>query len=309
MHFVLGGPNTVHTAPQKSVDIAGFTAHQPSGWVAVAVTLNRAKTGQNSSKARSKSMDARTLMKRDIMLLACALVLAAPAWAESKRLIPHSEQATGGYLSSQLLLKPCADVAALGFADDENAQRSAAEARKVLPAGTCDDAALVEKLFKARFLQNATPVLVNDPWQLDPKIARQQQAISRCQKTRCLTRELDRAIAVLSPLYLGARQQWPRGKGLCAAEPVETAAGKVLALLGQDASKAITDACSEDEVLATTCHGPHGKWLFVSCAMSSNQVNSSEWLYRASKVPPEPLLATEEGTLGVLETACNACPT
>ncbi|WP_426189532.1 hypothetical protein [Pseudomonas sp. NFXW11] len=247
-------------------------------------------------------------MKRDIMLLACALALAVPAWAQGKRLIPSSEQATAGYLSSQLLLKPCADIGALGFADDENAQRSAAAARKALPAGTCANAALVEKLFKARFLLNATPAMINDPWRLDPQIVRQEQAIGRCQDTQCLARELDRTIAVLSPVYLGARQQWPRGKGLCTGEPAETPANKVLALLAPDSSKAITDACAEDEVLATTCRGPHGKWLFVSCAMSGNQVNAQQWLFRASKTPPEPLFATEEGPLAVLETTCNSMP-
>ncbi|WP_404939080.1 hypothetical protein P7C00_11595 [Pseudomonas sp. JDS08PS003] len=247
-------------------------------------------------------------MKRNMMLLAWTLVLAAPAWAEGKRLIPSSEHATGGYLSSQLLLKPCADVAALGFADDESAQRSAAEARKALPAGTCEDGALVEKLFKARFLQHAAIAMVYTPWQLDEKIARQDRAISRCQDTQCLARELDGVIAALSPVYLGAPRQWPRGQGLCAADPIETPAGQVLARLGADSSQAITGTCAEDEVLALTCRGPHGKWLFVSCGMSGNQVNSSQWLFRASTAPPQPLLAVEDGPVAVLETACNGLP-
>ncbi|WP_259744457.1 hypothetical protein [Pseudomonas protegens] len=247
-------------------------------------------------------------MQRSMMLLAWAWVLAAPAWAEGQRLLPSSEHATGGYLSSQLLLKPCADVAALGFADDENAQRSAAEARKALPAGTCEDGALVEKLFRARFLQHAAIAMVYTPWQLDEKIARQDRAIRRCQDTQCLARELDGVIAVLSPVYLGVQRQWPRGKGLCAADPLETPSGQVLALLDSDSTQAITDTCAGDEVLALTCRGPHGKWLSVSCGMSGNQVNSSQWLFLAGKAPPKPLLAVEDGPVAVLETTCNGLP-
>lgn len=253
-------------------------------------------------------MDGNAAMKRNMMLLACALALAAPAWADGKRLIPHSEQATGGYLSSQLLLKPCADIDALGFADDETAQRSAVEARQALPAGTCEDGALVEKLFKARFLQHATLAVVYTPWQLDEQIARQQRAIGRCRDTQCLARELDRVIAVLAPLYLGARRQWPSGKGLCSADPRETPASKALALLGADAARAISATCAESEVNAQTCRGPQGPLLLVSCGLSGNQVNSDQWLFLARKTPPEPLLAVEDGPVAVLTTTCNGLP-
>jgi len=253
-------------------------------------------------------MDGNATMKYPMSLLACTLLLASPAWAQGKRVIPGSEQVEAGYLSSQLLLKPCTDVTTLGFSADDSALHDAAAARQALPAGTCNDAALVEKLFKARFVQYGSITQVFTPWQLARQVDRQNRAISRCPDTQCLGRELDAVIAALAPVYLGARRAWPRGKGLCASEPVDSPANQALAALGADTRQQINAQCAQEGVIATTCRGPHGQLLFLSCGMSGNQVNSSQWLYRAGKAHAEPLFAVEDGPLGVLATSCNGMP-
>ncbi|MCE4055676.1 hypothetical protein [Pseudomonas sp. Au-Pse12] len=247
-------------------------------------------------------------MKHLITLLACTLSLASSVWAEGKRVLPASAQVEGGYLSSQLLLKPCVDVAALGFGADDSVHQEAAVARKALPAGTCEDAVLVEKLFKARFLQYGSIALVDAPWTLAQRIERQNRAISRCQDRQCLTRELDTVIAQLSPVYFGASRAWPRGKGLCATEALAMPANKALAVLGAGPGQQVTAECGEEGVIASSCRGPHGRLLFLSCGMSGNQVNASQWLYRVGKAQPEPLFAVADGPLGVLESSCNGMP-
>jgi hypothetical protein len=243
-----------------------------------------------------------------LALLICMLGVASTAWAEGKRVIPRSEQANGGYVSSQLLLKPCVDIHTLSDAPDEATLKSVTEARKALPPGTCDDAALVEKLFKARFLQYASIMMVNDPWNLDAKIAAQNQAIDQCKDVKCLARELDASIVALSPVYLGDSLAWPKGKGLCDADPVDMPAPTALALLDSDSRKGIKDDCAEEAATAQTCQGPHGKLLFVSCAMEGNQVNAPQWLYRIGKAKPESLFTVTDGPFGVMESNCNGMP-
>ncbi|WP_266156340.1 hypothetical protein [Dyella silvatica] len=243
-----------------------------------------------------------------LALVICLLGVACAAWADGKRVIPRSEQVNEGYVSSQLLLKPCLDIHTLSDAPDEATLKSVAEARKALPAAACDDALLREQLFKARFLQYATIGMVNDPWNLDAKMAAQNQAIGQCKDLKCLARELDATIAALSPVYLGTDRTWPRSKGLCDADSVDTPALTALASLDSDSRKGIKNDCGEEAVTAQTCQGPHGKLLFVSCAMEGNQVNAPQWLYRSGNTKPEPLLAVTDGPLGVMESSCNGMP-
>ncbi|WP_217482450.1 hypothetical protein [Burkholderia lata] len=79
-----------------------------------------------------------------------AFVIASSAQAEGPRVLPRSEQADSGYASTQLLLKPCVDVRKLSDDPDDDLLKAAAAARAALPPGTCDNAALAEKVFTAR---------------------------------------------------------------------------------------------------------------------------------------------------------------
>ena len=243
-----------------------------------------------------------------VALLACALAIASTAQAEGARVIPRSEQADGGYVSTQLLLKPCLDIRTLLSEPNDHLLKDVADARKVLPPGTCDSSVLVEKLFKARFLQYASLAVVSDPWDFDVKIAVQNRSIEQCKDTQCVERELDEVIAALSPVYLGARPEWPQGTGLCTAAPVDVPVAKVLAPLNARTRKALIERCGEQALTTQTCTGPHGKFLFGICEMVGNQVNASEWIYRVRGNKYEPLLAIDDGPFGVMESACNGMP-
>ncbi|WP_208630865.1 hypothetical protein [Ralstonia insidiosa] len=234
--------------------------------------------------------------------------MASPTLAEGERVIPRGEQANGGYVSTQLLLKPCLDIRTQVSEPDDNLLRDVVKAREVLPAGICDNPALVEGLFKARFLQYASLTMVSDPWNFDTKIAAQNQAIEQCKDTQCVERELDAGIDPLSPIYLGAHPAWPRGTGLCTTAPVDVPVAKALASLNASVRKELVKRCGEQALITQTCSGPHGKFLFGACEMVGNQVNASEWLYRIRNGKYEPLLAIDDGPSGVLESTCNGMP-
>ncbi|KVO25516.1 hypothetical protein WK60_28075 [Burkholderia ubonensis] len=253
-------------------------------------------------------MNPRNALASGIMLLACALAVASQAHAGGPRVIPRSAQVDGGYVSTQLLLKPCLDVRALYDNPDDSQMKDVAAARNVLPPGTCDSPVLVEKVFTARFLQYASLAAVNDPWNLDVKIEAQNRAMDRCKNMRCLDRELDAVIRALSPLYLGVNRGWPRGKGLCASEPADAPVAAALAPLGARARKGLASECGGEALTAQTCKGQHGKLLFVSCETSGNQVNAPAWIYRARHGRYDSLLDVDDGPVGVLESSCNGMP-
>ncbi|KHK52957.1 hypothetical protein PI87_19240 [Ralstonia sp. A12] len=243
-----------------------------------------------------------------VALLACVLVIVSTAQAEGVRVIPRSEQADGGYVSTQLLLKPCLDIRTQVNEPSDHLLKDVADARKVLPPGICDSPVLVEKLFKVRFLQYASLAVVSDPWNFDVKIAMQNRSIEQCKDTQCVERGLDAVIAALSPVYLGARPEWPQGTGLCTAAPVDVSVATALAPLNAKTRKALIERCGEQALTTQACTGPHGKLLFGICEMVGNQVNASEWVYLVRGNKYEPLLAIDDGPFGVMESTCNGMP-
>ena len=241
-------------------------------------------------------------------LLAYVFAMAFPALADGPLTIPRSEQTSAGYLSTALLLKPCLDIREWSPEPSDDLLKQVADARKGLPPETCDSPALVEKLFKARFLQYASIAVVSDPWNLDAKIRAQNEAMGRCKSTQCLDRELDAAITALSPVYLNSHPEWPNGAGPCTSKTVDVPANKVRALLGAKVQKGIVDKCAPESVSVQTCKGAQGTLVFAECAMSGNQVNAPEWLYRIRGAKLESLLAIDDGPSGVLTTRCNGMP-
>ncbi|WP_196481278.1 hypothetical protein [Burkholderia vietnamiensis] len=146
------------------------------------------------------------ILKSKLVVLACTVAAASSAWAGGKLAIPLGANVDVGYFSTQLLLKPCLNDHALRkMSEDPAVLKDSATARKALRPGTCGDHALVEKLFKARFLQYATLDVVIDPWNVDKTIAAQNKAIGQCKNTHCLDRALDTVIGALAPVYLHAR--------------------------------------------------------------------------------------------------------
>ncbi len=213
-------------------------------------------------------------------LTAYAFVAASSAIADGPRTIPTSAQFSGSYLSTTLLLKPCTDIHEWSDNPSDDVLKQFEDAQRGLPPDTCDQPALVERLFTARFLQYASIAAVHDPWNMDAKVTAQNAAIAQCKDAQCLERELNAVIAELSPVYLHARPEWPRGVGLCTSKTVEVTPTKARALIGTKAQRALVDTCAPESLSVQTCQGPRGKFVFASCTMSGNQVNSSEWLYR-----------------------------
>jgi len=145
------------------------------------------------------------MIKKTFYLLSL-LITIFPTYAQQikqERVIPRIDQLVPPYLSTILLLSPCADISLLGFNDkDDNIIRMVDEAKAAYPANTCNNSALANKLFKARFLQYSTITLVDDPWNLDGKIVEQNKLISQCKDTACLDKALDAIISQLYPLYI-----------------------------------------------------------------------------------------------------------
>jgi hypothetical protein len=252
----------------------------------------------------------RFLLKR-ILLLTWVFALHTSAWADEPRIIPRSDQVEAFYLSVDLWLKPCVDVKALGYADnDADARKYAANERNALPPGTCDNPDLVEKLFRARFLQGSAITMVRDPWNLNTKIIAQNAVIDRCKDTSCLGHALDAVIAELSPIYFDTPDPlWPRGTGLCPGKWTSISTKKALALLDSAQRKEIADAYGEDNIEASTCSGSHGKLMDIIGTMTGNQVNAPEWLYRLNRGKAETLLSlSSDGPFDVLESTCNGWP-
>lgn len=226
---------------------------QPSGESATDRTDQYILRGQHSPVMRNTVGSGLKMLR--CSLLAFVLASAFPALADGPLAIPRSEQTTGGYLSTALLLKPCLDIREWSPEPNDDLLKQVAEARKGLPPNTCESPALVEKLFKARFLQYASIAVVSDPWNLDAKIRVQNEAIGRCKDTECLDRELDAAITALSPVYLNSHPEWPNGTGLCMSKAVDVPANKVRTLLGPKIQKGIVDKCAPESFSVQTCGG------------------------------------------------------
>jgi len=252
-------------------------------------------------------------MKLLLVIVVTFFSMLNSAWGASPnpqkmRVIPSSSiSKEAGYLSTALLLNPCLDIQTTGYSKDADTLQLFTDARNSLPLGACDDPALVEKIFKTRFLQYASLTLVNDPWNLGTKIAAQEQAINHCRDTRCLERELDLAISALTPIYLGAPDpKWPNGH-LCSTESVRT----LSSVLTEKARKKITAECGgvdPESVYISICKDSHGKLVSAICQMQGNQVNAPQWLFRKKEAGEKLLLYTDNGPSGALETTCNGMP-
>lgn len=243
--------------------------------------------------------------------VACSVLLInliAPLGAQVRdiRKIPSSSIVQSSS-SITLLLNPCSDGQAEPYGSDADIQQQFADARNNLPTGTCSSPVLVEKLFRARFLQYASLALVHDPWNLDAKISAQNQAIGQCQDTRCLERELDGAIDALTPSYLNApNKTWPDGR-LCDTKLIQAPPS----FLAMSVRKEIVGECGgidSDKTAISTCKRSSKRLISAICRMQGNQVNASEWLFREKKGERELLLHTNDGPFGVLGSICNGMP-
>ena len=273
------------------------------------------------------------MIKKTFYLLSL-LIIVFPAYAQQikqERVIPRIDQLVPPYLSTILLLSPCADISLLGFDDkDDDTIRIVDEAKAAYPANTCNNPALANKLFKARFLQYSTITLVDDPWNLDVEIVEQNRLISQCKDTACLDKVLDSIISQLYPRYISIPIDRPStSDNLCSGEidlandkKMDSVIKKLVASLSTDdncGSEDFSDyednPIDEDKskpytnVLFDICKSNVGDLFIAECKMFGNQVNTDTWIYLLKPdIEPKLLFNSYNGPYYPLDSTCNGMP-
>ena len=273
------------------------------------------------------------MIKKTFYLLSL-LIIVFPAYTQQikqERTIPRIDQLVPPYLSTILLLSPCADISLLGFDDkDDDTIRIVDEAKAAYPANTCNNPALANKLFKARFLQYSTITLVDDPWNLDIEIVEQNKLISQCKDTACLDKVLDSIISELYPLYISIPIDRPPTSGQLCNSKVDLASDKKMDLVIKKlvASLSTDDNCGskdfsdygdnpidEDKskpytnVLFDICKSNVGDLFIAECKMFGNQVNTQTWFYLLKpNIEPKLLFNSYNGPYYPLDSTCNGMP-
>ena len=273
------------------------------------------------------------MIKKTFYLLSL-LIIVFPAYTQQikqERTIPRIDQLVPPYLSTILLLSPCADISLLGFDDkDDDTIRIVDEAKAAYPANTCNNPALANKLFKARFLQYSTITLVDDPWNLDIEIVEQNKLISQCKDTACLDKVLDSIISELYPLYISIPIDRPPTSGQLCNSKVDLASDKKMDLVIKKlvASLSTDDNCGskdfsdygdnpidEDKskpytnVLFDICKANIGDLFIADCKMFGNQVNTQTWFYLLKpNIEPKLLFNSYNGPYYPLDSTCNGMP-
>ena len=262
------------------------------------------------------------------------LLIVFPAYTQQikqERAIPSIDQIVPPYLSTTLLINPCLDISLSGFNDkDDNIIRMVDEAKLAYPANTCNNPALANKLFKARFLQYSTITLVDDPWNLDIKIVEQNKLISQCKDTACLDKVLDTIISQLYPLYISIPIHRSPTSGQLCSDKIDLASDKKMDLVikklvtslstddncgSKDFSDYGDNPIDEDKsklytnVLFDICKSNVGGLFIAECKMFGNQVNTQTWFYLLKPdIEPEQLFNSYNGPYYLLDSTCNDMP-
>ncbi|OCG10919.1 hypothetical protein [Gilliamella apicola] len=273
------------------------------------------------------------MIKKTFYLLSL-LITIFPTYAQQikqERVIPRIDQLVPPYLSTILLLSPCADISLLGFNDkDDDTIRIVDEAKAAYPANTCNNPALANKLFKAHFLQYSTITLVDDPWNLDVEIVEQNRLISQCKDTACLDKVLDSIISQLYPRYISIPTKFESASdNLCISKvdlandkKMDSVIKKLVASLSTDdncGSEDFSDyedsPIDEDKskpytnVLFDICKSNVGDLFIAECKMFGNQVNTQTWFYLLNPdIEPKQLFNSYNGPYYPLDSTCNGMP-
>ncbi|PIT62896.1 hypothetical protein BHC47_03940 [Snodgrassella alvi] len=275
------------------------------------------------------------MIKKTFYLL-CLLIIVFPANAQKikqERVIPRIDQIAPPYLSTTLLINPCLDISLTdsGFNDkNDETIRIVDEERAKYPANTCNNPALANKLFKARFLQYSTITLVNDPWNLDVEIVKQNKLISQCKNTACLNKVLDTIISQLYPLYMSIPTDHPPTSDRLCSGKVDLASDKKMDLAikklvtslssddncgSEDLSAFGTYSYDEDKskpytnVIFDICKSNVGDLFMAECKMFGNQVNTETWFYLLKpNTEPKLLFNSYNGPYYPLDSTCNGMP-
>ena len=273
------------------------------------------------------------MIKKTFYLLSL-LITVFPAYTQQikqERTIPSIDPFASGYLSTSLLINPCLDISSIeNYDSDGYTTKMVDEAKAAYPANTCNNPALANKLFKARFLQYSTITLVDDPWNLDIKIVEQNKLISQCKDTVCLDKVLDAIISQLYPLYISIPTKFaPMSDNLCSSK-VDLASDKKMDLVikklvaslstddncgSKDFSDYVDNPIGEDKskpytnVLFDICKSNIGDLFIAECKMFGNQVNTQTWFYLLKPdIEPKLLFNSYNGPYYPLDSTCNGMP-
>lgn len=235
---------------------------------------------------------------------------------QQKREIPKIDQITVPYLSASLLLNPCIDLSSSGYTESDEIIKLVNDAKKTLPNETCTNKYLVEKLFKARFLQFATINLVNDPWDLDKITLEQNNMISKCKDVKCLEVALDELIAKLLPLYSSLTVSLQE-KPFC-INPIDLSSdAKITKIVKEQIqSSNMESACnslasnddthnSHTNIIFGVCNVNIGRLFIADCKIDGNQVNTKTWIYLLQPSNSKLLFNSDDGSFYTLDTSCN----
>ena len=273
------------------------------------------------------------MIKKTFYLLSL-LIIVFPAYTQQikqERTIPSIDQIAPPYLSTTLLINPCLDISLSGFDDsDDDTIKMVDEAKAAYPANTCNNPALADKLFKARFLQYSTITLVDDPWNLDGKIVEQNKLISQCKDTACLDKALDAIISQLYPLYISIPIDRPPTSGQLCNGKVDLASDKKMDIVIKKlvASLSTDDNCGSEDlsaygsysydedkskpytnVLFDVCKSNVGDLFIAECKMFGNQVDADTWIYLLNtNSEPKLLFNSNTGPDYILDSTCNGMP-
>ena len=273
------------------------------------------------------------MIKKTFYLLSL-LIIVFPAYTQQikqERTIPSIDQIAPPYLSTTLLINPCLDISLSGFDDsDDDTMKMVDEAKAAYPANTCNNPKLVNKLFKARFLQYSTITLVDDPWNLDIKIVEQNKLISQCKDTACLDKALDSIISQLYPLYISIPIHRSPTSGQLCSDKIDLASDKKMDLVikklvaslstddncgSKDFSDYVDNPIDEDKskpytnVLFDICKSNIGDLFIADCKMFGNQVNTQAWIYLLKpNIEPKLLFNSYEAPFYPLNSICNGMP-
>ena len=273
------------------------------------------------------------MIKKTFYLLSL-LIIVFPAYTQQikqERTIPSIDQIAPPYLSTTLLINPCLDISLSGFDDsDDDTIKMIDEAKAAYPANTCNNPALANKLFKARFLQYSTITLVDDPWNLDVEIVEQNRLISQCKDTACLDKVLDSIISQLYPLYISIPIDRPPTSGQLCSGKVDLASDKKIDLVIKKlvASLSTDDNCGSEDlsaygsysydedkskpytnVLFDVCKSNVGDLFIAECKMFGNQVDADTWIYLLNtNSEPKLLFNSNTGPDYILDSTCNGMP-
>ena len=242
-------------------------------------------------------------------LTAIALTLFCGSAAVAAGELPNRNQVDLPNLPLRLALDPCLDLSRAAE-DAEAGELQALQRQQArLPAGTCNNLPLAEQLFQFQLLQNALQSQAPQGFYEYPLAQRRQQTLDACTSMPCLQQALDTMLPIVQE-RLQTRQVLSTRLPLCDRPSTALAMRQVWPLLRPADRRTLRQAqhATSTPLHAQQCSGSLGQWLRVTFALSGNQVNAPEWMFRVQKGRATLVADAEDGPLQEQSSRCNGLP-